>query len=109
MLVLVAVILMGIAGWGFYAVRDAVARTLPPGLRDTPRSHIFVDRYIWSAAAPRALRRRFILTQACGVAACACLTAVVWQVHGLYPAALFGAITLCGAGYYAFRAHRHGV
>ncbi len=109
MLVLTAVVLMGIAGWGFYAVRRDVVRSLPPNLREAGPSRVLVDRFIWSDAAPKALRRRFVLTQMCGVGACACLSTFLYADHGGAPALLFGAVTLAGAGYYGWRAGRHGL
>jgi hypothetical protein len=80
-----------------------------PAEPGAPQAKVFVDRYIWSEAAPRALRRRFILTQVCGVAACACLTLLILLNHGRTPALLFGVVTLYGAAYYGWRACRHGL
>jgi hypothetical protein len=107
MLALLAIMFIAVAGWGFFAVRDEVVKNLPPELREAPLSHWAVDPFVWSSRAPRALRRRYVLTQACLVPAFACLAGLVWP-QAPYGAAAFLVLTLFAGATLAWKCARHG-
>jgi hypothetical protein len=78
-LFLLALALIGIAGWGIQSVMVELAKQYPQEPFNTISRGFEVEGFIWSSRAPRTLRHRYIATQACFVPASLCLTALVWQ------------------------------
>jgi hypothetical protein len=78
LLCLLAITLIGVAGWGFQSVMAELAKSYPQEPVDTISRRFQVDEFIWSPRAPLALRRQYIATQACAIPACLCLAALVW-------------------------------
>lgn len=70
-----------IAIWGYNAVCKEGEKSAPLQFRETALFHIWLDQFIWSSAASRKVRRRYILTTGCVVLGIACLTALSWARH----------------------------
>jgi hypothetical protein len=110
---LVAVALLGIAGWGFMSVMAELAKSYAQEPLDTFSRRFEVDEFIWSPRAPLALRRQYIATQACAVPACLCLAALVWLNEPRPDVRILGTIAFCavsflGAAFLAWKALRRG-
>ena len=76
LLCLLAITLIGVAGWGFESVMAELAKSYPQEPVDAFSRKFQVDEFIWSPRAPLALRRQYIATQACAIPACLCLAAL---------------------------------
>ena len=88
--------LIGVAGWGWQSVLMQMPKwDDPQGQEDTISRRIEVRYYIWSSQAPRALRRRFIATQACAIPAGLCLAALVWLNETRPDARFWGTAVFC--------------
>jgi hypothetical protein len=61
LLCLLAITLIGVAGWGFQSVMAELAKSYPQEPVDTFSRRFQVDEFIWSPRAPLALRRQYIL------------------------------------------------
>lgn len=94
LLCLVAVLLLGFAGWGFQSVVAELDRSAAQPA-DAISRKFQVDGFIWSARAPLALRRRYISTQVCVVPAALCLAAVVWLNEPRPSVRILGTIGFC--------------
>jgi hypothetical protein len=77
-LCLLAIALLGVAGWGIQSVKTELAKPYPQAPFDTISHRFEIEAFIWSSRAPRTLRRQYIATQACFVPAALCLAALVW-------------------------------
>jgi hypothetical protein len=77
-LCLLAIALIGLAGWGFQSVMWELSKWYPQEPVDTVSRRFEVHGFVWSSRAPRALRRRYVATQACTIPAFLCLAALVW-------------------------------
>jgi len=64
--------------WGIQPVMTELAKPYPQEPFDTISRRFQVEGFIWSSRAPRTLRRQYIATQACAVAAARCSAALVW-------------------------------
>lgn len=67
-----------IAGWGLNSVAIEVANRRPHEPLFSHRNYLEVDEYIWSDKAPRTLRRKYILTQACAPVMFLCFAWLAW-------------------------------
>jgi hypothetical protein len=94
-LFLLAIALLGVAGWGFQSVMTELAKPYPHEPFDTVSRRFEVEGFIWSSRAPRALRRQYIATQACFVPAALCLAALVWLNEMRPDFRLWGAVIFC--------------
>jgi hypothetical protein len=92
---LLAIALLGVAGWGFQSVMMELAKPYPQEPFDTVSRRFEVEAFIWSSRAPHALRRQYIATQACVVPAALCLAALVWLNETRPDARLWGAVIFC--------------
>jgi hypothetical protein len=70
-----------IAIWGYNAVRKEGEQVAPLQFREKPTFHVWLDQFIWSAAASRTVRRQYVITMGCFILGFACLTAFVWGRH----------------------------
>jgi hypothetical protein len=114
MLFLLAIALIGVAGWGFQSVMVELAKWYPQEPVDTFSRRFEVHRFIWSSRAPRALRRRYIATQACAIPAILCLAALVWLNETRPDVRIWGTVAFCAvsllvAGSLAWNIIRRGV
>jgi hypothetical protein len=111
---LLAIALIGIAGWGFMSVMSELGKWYPQEPVDTISRRLEVDGFVWSSRAPRALRRRFVVTQACTVPAFLCLAALVWLNETNPDVRVWGTVAFCSvsifvAGSLAWKVIRRGV
>jgi hypothetical protein len=97
---------------GAYFLQNAFVEAsgkVGPHLQDPMTVRFAVDPYIWSPAASRALRRRYVIGQVillCGFASGA---ALAWM-NDLRPVAIIAALAIVGAaGHLIFRSIRHGL
>jgi hypothetical protein len=113
-LCLLAIALIGVAGWGILSVMTELTKQYPQEPFDTISRRFEVEVFIWSSRAPRTLRRQYIATQACAVPAALCLAALVWlnetrpDVH-LWGTVAFCTVSLLMAGRLAWVVIRRGV
>jgi hypothetical protein len=70
-----------IAIWGYNAVCEEGEKVAPLQFREKATFHIWLDQFIWSAAASRKVRRQYVITTGCFILGLACLTAFVWERH----------------------------
>lgn len=113
LLCLLAITLIGVAGWGFQSVMAELAKSYPQEPVDTFSRRFQVDEFIWSRRAPLALRRQHIATQACAIPACLCLAALVWLNEPRPDVRILGTMAFCalsflGAASLAWKALRRG-
>ncbi|RZN33911.1 hypothetical protein [Bradyrhizobium sp. Leo121] len=113
-LFLLTIALIGVAGWGFMSVMSELAKWYPQEPVDTISRRFEVDGFVWSSRAPRALRRRYVVTQACAIPAFLCLAALVWLNETRPDVRIFGTIAFCSmsfllAGVLAWKVIRRGV
>lgn len=113
-LCLLALALLSIAGWGFQSVMTEVAKPYPQEPLNTISRGFEAEAFIWSSRAPRALRRKYIATQACFVPAALCLVALVWlnetrPDYQLWGAVIFSSMSLLMTGRLAYAVIRHRV
>jgi hypothetical protein len=113
-LCLLALALLGVTGWGIQSVMTELAKPYPQEPRNTISRGFEVEAFIWSSRAPRALRRRYIATQACFVPAALCLAALVWlnetrPDYHLWGTVIFSSMSLLMAGRLAWVVIRHRV
>jgi hypothetical protein len=94
-LCLLAFVLLGVTGWGMQSVMTEVAKPYPQEPINTISRGLEADAFIWSSRAPRALRRRYIATQACFVPAALCLAALVWLNEMRHDVRLWGVVAFC--------------
>jgi hypothetical protein len=94
-LCLLAIALLGVAGWGIQSVMTELAKAYPEKPVDTISRRFEVEGSIWSSRAPRTLRRQYIATQACFVPAALCLAALVWLNETRSDVRLWGAVAFC--------------
>ena len=73
-----------IAGWGYNAVCKEGEKVVPLQFREKATFHLWLDQFIWSAAASRKVRRQCVITTGCFILGLACLTAFVWLRHDRY-------------------------
>ena len=112
---LLGIALIGIAGWGFMSVMSELAKWYPQEEPvDTISRRLEVESFVWSSRASRALRRRFVVTQACGVPAFLCLAALVWLNEKNPGLRVWGTVAFCSlsifvAGWLAWKVIRRGV
>jgi hypothetical protein len=110
-LCLLAIALLGVAGWGIQSVMTELAKPYPHEPFNTISRGFEVEGFIWSSRASRRLRRQYIATQACFVPAALCLAALVWLNEMRPDVRLWGAIIFCSmsllmAGRLAWKATR---
>ena len=113
-LCLLAIALLGVAGWGIRSVMTELAKPYPQEPFDTVSHRFEVEAFIWSSRAPGTLRRQFIATQACFVPAALCLAALVWLNEmrpdfRLWGTVMFCSLSLLMAGRLAWKVVRHRV
>jgi hypothetical protein len=94
-LCLLAIALLGVAGWGIQSVMTELAKPYPQEPVDTVSRRFEIEAFIWSSRAPRALRRQYIATQACFVPAALCLAALVWMNETRPDFCLWGTVIFC--------------
>ena len=70
-----------IAIWGYNAVCKEGEKVAPLQFREKPTFYIWLDQFIWSAAASRKVRRQYVITSGCFILGFACLTALFWGRH----------------------------
>ena len=70
-----------IAIWEYSAVCREGEKVAPLQFRGKATFHIWLDQFIWSAAASRKVRRQYVITAGCVVLGMACLTALSWARH----------------------------
>jgi phosphate/sulfate permease len=70
-----------IAIWGYNAVWKEGEKVAPLQFRENATFHIWLDQFIWSAAASRKVRRQYVITTGWVVLGMACLTALAWGRH----------------------------
>src|SRR5882724_4000321 len=70
-----------IAIWQYNAVCKEGEKVAPLQLREKATFHIWLDQFIWSAAASRTVRRQYVIATGCVVLGMACLTALAWARH----------------------------
>jgi hypothetical protein len=76
-----------IAMWGYNLARKEAERSAPLQFKEQRFIGWWTDQFIWSASAPRKVRRLYVVTSGCFILGFACLTALVWIHHG-YPRAV---------------------
>jgi len=113
-LVLLALALMSVAIWGFQSVMTELAKPYPQEPINTASRPYEVEAFIWSSRAPRALRRRYVATQACFVPAALCIAALVWlnetrPDYQLWGTVIFGAMSVLVGGRLAWVVIRHRI
>jgi hypothetical protein len=113
-LVLLALALMSVCIWGFQSVMAELAKPYPHEPINTASRPYEVEAFIWSSRAPRALRRRYIATQACFVPAALCLAALVWLNEprpdkNLWGTIIFSSMSLLMVGRLTWAVIRHRV
>jgi hypothetical protein len=113
-LCLLAIALIGVAGWGFMSVMGEVGKWHPQEPLDTISRRFEVDGFVWGPSTPRALRRRYVVTQACAIPAFLCLAAVVWLNEKSPDVRVAGTIAFCSlslfvAGSLAWKVIRRGM
>ena len=101
LLCMLAIALLGIAGWGFMNVMAELAKSHPYEPLDTVSRRFEVDAFIWSPRAPLALRKQYIATQACVVPAFLCLAAVVWMNEPRPNVRALGTVAFCTISFFA--------
>lgn len=111
---LLGIALIGIAGWGFMSVMSELAKWYPREPVDTISRRLEVESFVWSSRASRALRRRFVVTQACTVPASLCFAALVWLNETNPDLRVWGTVAFCSlsifiAGWLARKVIRRGV
>ena len=94
-LCLLAIALLGVAGWGIQSVMTELAKPYPQEPVDTVSRRFEIEAFIWSSRAPRALRRQYIATQACFIPAALCLAALVWLNEKRPDFRLWGTVIFC--------------
>jgi hypothetical protein len=107
-LCLLVIALICIAGWGFNSAMVELAKWHPQEPVDTISRRFEIHDFIWSARAPRALRRRYVATQAWVIPAILCLAALVWLNETRPDVRLWGTVAFCSvsflvAGYLAWK------
>jgi hypothetical protein len=70
-----------IAIWGYNAVCKEGEKIAPLQFREKATFHIWLDQFIWSAAASRKVRRQYVITTGFFILGFACLTALFWARH----------------------------
>ena len=111
-LVLLALALMSVCIWGGQSIMAELAKPYPQEPINTASRPYEVELFIWSSRAPRALRRRYVATQACFVPAALCLATLVWlnetrPGHQFWGGVMFSLISVLAAGRLAWVAVRH--
>ncbi|MET4255574.1 hypothetical protein ABIC09_000502 [Bradyrhizobium sp. S3.12.5] len=94
-LCLLAVALIGVAGWGFQSVMMELDKWDLQEPADSISRRFEVDDFVWSSRAPRALRRRYVATQACAIPAALCLAALVWLNEARLDVRILGTVAFC--------------
>jgi hypothetical protein len=94
-LFLLAIVLLGVTGWGIQSVMMELAKPYPQEPFNTISRGFEVEGFIWSSRAPRTLRHRYIATQACFVPAALCLAGLVWLNEMRSDVRLWGAVIFC--------------
>ena len=112
-LCLLAIGLIGVAGWGFQSVMAELAKSYPQEPMDTISRRFEVNEFIWGPRASLALRRQYIATQACAIPACLCLAALVWLNEPHPDVRIWGTIAFCSVSFLvatslAWKAFRQG-
>jgi len=92
---LLAIALLGVAGWGIQSVMTEMAKPYPQEPVDTISRRFELEGFIWSSRASRTLRRQYIATQACFVPAALCLAGLVWLNEMRPDVRLWGAVIFC--------------
>ncbi|WP_271572906.1 hypothetical protein [Bradyrhizobium sp. CCBAU 11361] len=113
-LCLLAIALLGVAAWCFRSAMLELSKWYPQEPMDTISRRFEVDSFVWSSRAPRALRRRYIATQACAIPAILCLAALVWLNETRPDVRIWGTVAFCTvsfliAGVLAWKVIRHEV
>jgi hypothetical protein len=70
-----------IAIWQYNAVRKEGEQFAPLQFREKATFYMWLDQFIWSAAASRKVRRQYVIATGCVVLGMACLTALAWARH----------------------------
>jgi hypothetical protein len=70
-----------IAIWGYNAVCKEGEKVAPLQFREKATFHIWLDQFIWRAAASRKVRRQYVITTGFFILGFACLTALFWARH----------------------------
>jgi hypothetical protein len=94
-LFLLAIALIGVAGWGIQSVMAELTKQYPQEPFDTISRRFKIEGFIWSSRAPRTLRRQYIATQACFVPAALCIAALVWLNEMRPDVRLCRAVAFC--------------
>lgn len=94
LLCLLFITFFGLACWGFQSVVAELDK-LGTQPADSISRKFQVDEFIWSSRAPWGLRRRYIATQACGIAACLCLAALVWLNEARPDVRILAVVAFC--------------
>lgn len=110
LLIILTFAFMAVAGWGFQSVVTELDASFTQPT-DAISRKFQVDEFIWSSRAPLTLRRRYIVTQACGIPACLCLAVLVWlnePDHGkrILAAIAFGSVSFLVAATLAWKVVR---
>ncbi len=113
-LVLLALALMSVCGWGIQSVMTELAKPYPQEPINTVSRPYEVELFIWSSRAPRALRRRYVATQACFVPAGLCFAALVWlnetrPDYRFWGTVIFSSMSVLMAGRLAWAVIRHRI
>jgi hypothetical protein len=70
-----------IAIWQYNAVCKEGEKVAPLQFREKATFHMWLDQFIWSAAASRKVRRQYVIATGCVVLGMACFTALAWARH----------------------------
>lgn len=113
-LVLLALALMSVCIWGVQSVMAELAKPYPHEPINTASRSYEVEAFIWSARAPRALRRRYVATQACAVPAALCLATLMWlnetrPDYQFWGTVIFSSISALAAGRLAWVVIQHKI
>jgi hypothetical protein len=77
--VFIASVLIAISQYN--AVCKEGEKVAPLQFREKATFHMWLDQFIWSAAASRTVRRQYVIATGCVVLGMACLTALAWARH----------------------------
>jgi hypothetical protein len=68
----------------YNAVCKEGEKVAPSVFREKATFHIWLNQFIWSAAASRNIRRHYVITTGCFFFGLTCLTAFAWARHDRY-------------------------
>lgn len=109
-LLFLALILTGVGAWFFQSALFEASSKVAPHLQGALTARFAFDPYIWSPAAPRALRRRYVIGQVFLLCGSALGATSAWMNDFRHAGAIIAVLAFAGCvGQLIFRSIRYGL